>query len=124
MERVLGIGGFFFRSSDPAALNRWYLENLGINLVPQDYETPCWQQAAGTTVWSAFAADTDYFHRPEQQWMVNFRVRDLEAMLTQLRAAEVAIVKEPETHPNGVFAHILDPEGNPIELWEPRPAGE
>jgi len=119
VERVLGIGGFFFRSVDPAALNRWYLENLGIDLVPQDYETPAWQQEAGTTVWAAFPKDTGYLHRPEQQWMVNFRVRDLGAMLAQLRAAGVEVVKEPETHPNGIFAHVLDPEGNPIELWEP-----
>jgi len=120
MERVLGIGGFFFRAQDPAALNRWYLENLGVDLVPQDYETPCWQQAAGPTVWTAFPEDTDYFGSGDRPWMVNFRVRDMEAMLAQLTAAGVTITRPPETHPNGVFAHIVDPEGNPIELWEPR----
>ena len=119
MERVLGIGGFFFRSEDPKALNQWYLENLGIALVPQDYDTPCWSQEAGATVWSAFAKDTEYFHRAQQQWMVNFRVGDLVAMLAQLTANGVKVVKALETHPNGHFAHILDPEGNPIELWQP-----
>jgi len=120
VERVLGIGGLFFRASDPERLNRWYQENLGIDRVPQDYETPCWQQQAGPTVWSAFTEETEYFYRDAQKWMVNFRVRDLDAMLTQLRAAGVRVVREPEVHPNGVFAHVLDPEDNPIELWEPR----
>ncbi len=120
MERVLGIGGLFFRAQDPAALNRWYHDHLGVSLVPADYDTPPWQQEGGDTVWCAFAADTSYFHRPQQQWMVNFRVQDMAAMLAQLRAAGVTVVREPETHPNGIFAHILDPEGNAVELWERR----
>lgn len=119
MEKVTGLGGLFFRARDPETLAKWYLDNLGVDLVPSDYGQPPWTQQAGPTVFAPFAADTDYFGRPEQQWMVNFRVRDLDAMAAQLRAngAEVAI--DPETYPNGRFARTHDPEGNPVELWEP-----
>ena len=119
MEKVTGLGGLFFRARDPEALAKWYRDNLGVDPVPSDYGEPPWTQQAGPTVFAPFAADTDYFGRPEQQWMVNFRVRDLDAMAAQLRAngAEVAI--DPETYPNGRFARTHDPEGNPVELWEP-----
>lgn len=120
MEKVTGIGGLFFRSKDPEALSRWYEEHLGINQVPKTYDAECWSQQAGDTVWAAFAQDTKMFGRPEQQWMVNFRVSDLAAMVAQLRAAGIAVEVDPETYPNGVFAQLADPEGNPIQLWEPR----
>lgn len=120
MEKVTGIGGLFFRSKDPEALSRWYEEHLGINQVPKSYDAECWSQQAGDTVWAAFPQDTKMFGRSEQQWMVNFRVRDLAAMVAQLRAAGIAVEVDPETYPNGVFAQLADPEGNPIQLWEPR----
>lgn len=120
MEKVTGIGGFFFRSKDPQALNRWYEQHLGIALVPETYGQEPWVQEAGPSVWSAFSHDTTMFGRPEQQWMVNFRVRDLAAMVAQLRAAGIAVEVDPETYPNGLFAQLADPEGNPIQLWEPR----
>jgi glyoxylase I family protein len=119
MEKVTGIGGFFFRSNDRAALNRWYEQHLGIAVVPETYGVDPWMQEAGPTVWSAFSQDTKMFGRPEQQWMVNFRVRDLPAMVAQLRAAGIEVEVDPETYPNGVFAQLADPEGNPIQLWEP-----
>ncbi|MDP5218137.1 VOC family protein [Ruegeria sp. 2205SS24-7] len=120
MEKVLGFGGFFFRSEDPKALAQWYLDHLGINLVPNDYETPCWQQEAGPTVFAPFEKVTEYFGNTEKQFMLNFRVRDLEAMTAQLEAAGVDIRRDPESpYPNGSFAWLNDPEGNPIELWEP-----
>ncbi len=118
-ERVLGIGGLFFRSRDPEALARWYELHLGIDPVPTDYDKPVWQQAAGPTVFSPFPMDTKYFDSPQQAWMVNFRVRSLDAIVAQLRAANISVKVDTEKYPNGRFARLHDPEGNPIELWEP-----
>lgn len=123
MEKVTGIGGFFFRSHDTEALARWYEQHLGISVVPKSYGVEPWTQEAGPTVWAPFSQDTTMFGRPEQQWMVNFRVRDLGAMVEQLRAAGIEVTVDPETYPNGVFAELRDPEGNPIQLWEPRDGG-
>ncbi|MEM8697259.1 MAG: VOC family protein [Pseudomonadota bacterium] len=119
MQRVLGIGGLFFRSEDPAALAAWYRDNLGIDLTPQSYDVEPWQQEAGPTVFAPFGQATDYFGRDEQMWMVNFRVADLDAMAAQLRGNGIDVEIDPETYPNGRFARAYDPEGNPIELWEP-----
>ncbi len=119
MEQVLGIGGLFFRSRDPARLSKWYAQHLGVSLPPTTYgETP-WRQEAGPTVFTPFEADTAYLGAPSQAWMVNFRVRDLDAMTLQLRAAGIDVTVDPEAYPNGRFARIHDPDGNPIELWEP-----
>lgn len=118
MEKVLGLGGVFLRSKDPAALAAWYHEHLGIDPVPQDYDTKPWQQEAGHTVFAPFPADSDYFPQT-QQVMLNFRVRDLAAMVAQLNAANIPIAGETQVEPNGKFARIHDPEGNAIELWEP-----
>jgi len=122
MEKVLGFGGLFFRARDPKALARWYHEHLGIDPVPTGKGGTVWQQAAGPTVFAPFAADTSYFGRPEQAFMVNFRVRNLDALTAQLRAAGIA-VGDTETYPQGRFARVHDPEGNPIELWEPKDGG-
>ena len=119
MERVSGIGGVFFRAADPAALKRWYEEHLGVTMTPTDYAQQSWRQEAGTTVFEPFPRDTVYFGRPEQAWMINFRVRSLDAMVSQLRASGVDITVDPQTYPNGRFARLYDPEGNPVELWEP-----
>ncbi len=124
MEKVLGIGGLFFRSQNPAALAKWYEDHLGITPVPLDYDQPCWSQEAGSTVFAPFPADTTYFDRPEQGWMVNFRVRDLDAIVAQLESAEIAVKVDPESYPNGRFARTHDPDGNPIELWEPKDIAE
>ena len=119
MEKVLGMGGLFFRAKDPDALALWYEQHLGVSRVPEDYETPCWRQSGGSTVFAPFKQTTDYFERDDQQWMVNFRVRDLDAMADQLRRANIKIDVDATIHPNGRFARLNDPEGNPIELWEP-----
>lgn len=119
MEKVLGIGGLFFRADSPSELAAWYAQHLGIDVVPQDYDTRCWQQAGGSTVFAPFDASTDYFGRQEQQWMVNFRVRDLDAMAEQLRGAGIAVEVDETVQPNGRFGRLSDPAGNPIELWEP-----
>lgn len=120
MEKVTGIGGFFFRAKENGALARWYHEHLGINPVPTSYDGEPWTQEAGATVFAPFPQDTKMFGRPEQQWMINFRVRNLSAMVEQLRAASIEVEVDPEVYPNGVFASLRDPEGNPIQLWEPQ----
>lgn len=117
-EKVTGIGGFFFRARDHEGLARWYADHLGI-----DIGDAVWRQEAGPTVFAPFRQATDYFGRAEQQWMINFRVADLDAMLAQLRAAGIEIETRAEWDSDGIgrFARIHDPEGNPIELWEPIP---
>ncbi len=118
MEKVTGIGGLFFRSKDPAALAAWYQDHLGINLAPNDMTMQPWVSEAGVTVFAPFAQDTDYFPK-EQTFMLNFRVNSLNKMLAQLRAADIKISQEMTMDGIGKFARIHDPEGNPIELWEP-----
>lgn len=115
MHRVEGIGGVFFRARDPKALSAWYETHLGIAGVDG-----IWRPAGGPTVFVPFDHDTDYFGRPEQQWMINFRVADLTAMIDQLGVAGIDVETRPEWDSAiGRFARIHDPEGNPIELWEP-----
>jgi predicted enzyme related to lactoylglutathione lyase len=120
MEHVTGIGGLFFRAKNPTLLAEWYRDHLGVALAPADYSQKPWAQEAGPTVFAPFPADSDYFGRLEKNWMINFRVRDLQAMVEQLRAAGVDVAIDPQTYPNGQFARLHDPEGNPIELWEPK----
>jgi glyoxylase I family protein len=120
MEIVSGIGGLFFRARDPKALAAWYQAHLGVATVPATEQDPVWQQQAGPTVFAPFEEATDYFGAPANRWMVNFRVRSLEAMVAQLRAAGIAVDSDPQDYPHGRFARLYDPEGNPVELWEPR----
>ena len=119
IEKVAGIGGLFFRAHDPDALGKWYLDHLGIALTPTKMDSPVWRQEAGPTVFSPFPETTHYFGDPQKNWMVNFRVHNLEKMAAQLRAAGIEIKVDPQTYPNGRFARLHDPEGNPIELWQP-----
>jgi len=116
--KVTGIGGLFFRAADPDALARWYADLFGIPQVADDYVTPPWRQDAGATVFAPFATDTDYFAKP-QAWMFNLRVADLDQALAELHEKGIEVTVDPKTYPNGRFARIKDPEGNPIELWEP-----
>ncbi len=120
MEKVTGIGGVFFRGSDPDALRTWYEQHLGVTQTPTDYDQQPWYQAAGPTILQPFPSDTTYFDRPSQGWMINFRVANLDALVSQLRASGIEVVVDPETYPNGRFARLHDPEGNPVELWEPQ----
>lgn len=119
MEKVEGFGGFFFRANDPTTLATWYEKHLGINPVPTGPDTPPWVQTTGPTVFSPFQKDTDYFGRDNQQWMLNFRVTNLDAMITQLQSADIDVTRHEEMEGIGRFARIHDPEGNPIELWQP-----
>ena len=118
-EKVLGIGGLFFRARDPAALARWYEQHLGVTLTPTRPDQQPWRQEAGPTVFAPFPDSTDYFGARDRAWMVNFRVRDLAAMVAQLRAGGITVAVDTTPYPYGRFARIHDPEGNPIELWEP-----
>jgi predicted enzyme related to lactoylglutathione lyase len=111
-ERVLGIGGLFFRSRDPKKLAQWYQLHLGI-------DNQVWQQAAGPTAFTPFAMDSDYFGSKQQAWMLNFRVRSLDAMVAQLQKSNIEVKVDPEKYSYGRFARLHDPDGNPIELWEP-----
>jgi len=119
MEKVTGIGGVFFRARDPAALGQWYQEHLGVAPTPSSYEELPWQQEAGPTAFAPFPEGTEYFGDPKRSWMVNFRVRNLDALAAQLRAAGIVVQIDAQQYPNGRFARLHDPEGNPIELWEP-----
>lgn len=126
---VTGIGGLFFRAQDPDALNAWYRDWLGIGAgcSAEGTGTPdewAWKVQAGPVVFAPFKADTDYFPA-DRQFMINLRVSDLDAVLAPFRAAGAAIITNAEwDHPDvGRFARVHDPEGNPIELWEPPVAG-
>ena len=119
VERVTGIGGVFLRARDPESLAAWYAEHLGVRLEPWGGAV-LQAQDGETLVWSLFDAASDYFGRPDQQAMVNYRVADLNAMLAQLRGAGVE-VESPREDENGRFGWGVDPEGNRFELWEPPP---
>ena len=125
--KVLGIGGVFIRSADPARLAAWYRDYLGVAMTGGDEPPPdgvwTWAQDAGDTVMSAFKADSDYFEA-DRQAMLNFRVSGLEALTARLQDAGIAVITREEwNHPDtGRFARVHDCDGNPIELWEP-PAG-
>jgi predicted enzyme related to lactoylglutathione lyase len=116
MERVMGIGGYFMRAADPAALGAWYRDCLGLDAD----ENGLWLPEAGPTVFATFESETDYFGSRAQQAMLNFRVRDLDAMLAQLRASGADVAKETQDMEGvGRFGWVTDPEGNRVELWQP-----
>lgn len=121
MEKVSGIGGFFFRARDPDALAAWYRDNLGVALVPSNEGDEPWVQEAGVCAFTPFEETTDHFGDRSKVWMLNFRVRDLDAMVAQLRGAGVSVEVGAEAYSFGRFARLSDPEGNPLELWEPGP---
>lgn len=120
MEKVSGIGGVFFRANNPAQLAEWYERHLGVNPVPSGYDQLPWIQEGGPTVFAPFERDTEYFGKETQSWMINFRVHDLSKIVEQLRKAGVDVSMDDQELPNGKFATLHDPEGNPIELWEPK----
>jgi glyoxylase I family protein len=123
-ETVTGIGGFFFRARDPKALEQWYQDNLGVSVIPKSENESAWKQQAGPTAFAPFPETTKYFGDPTKQWMLNFRVNDLDKMAAQLEASGITVKVDPTTYPNGRFARIHDPEGNPIELWQPMNAAQ
>ncbi len=124
MERVTGIGGVFFKSDDPKALQAWYAERLGVPAQADgslmfEWEDPAHPARKGQTVLAPFPSDTKYFEPGAAPFMINFRVRDLDAMLAQLRAAGVRVDDKIEESEYGRFGWALDPDGNRLELWEP-----
>jgi predicted enzyme related to lactoylglutathione lyase len=125
MERILGIGGVFFKARDPKALAAWYREHLGVSIEPEQTYGAFASAAAGEqVVWSVFPADTSYFGPGPAPFMVNYRVRNLDAMLAQLRAAGAQVDDRVEDTDYGRFGWATDPEGNRFELWEPRSPGQ
>lgn len=125
MAKVKGIGGVFFLSrGDAKALSSWYEKHLGMQLEDFGAAILKWEDDTaednGLTVWHVADSSSDWFSPSESRFMVNYRVDDLEAMVEQLTAAGIEILKGPEYHENGAFAWIMDPEGNKIELWEPK----
>lgn len=124
MKKVTGIGGIFFKCKDPKKMNEWYKTHLGFDTT--DYGTNFeWRQAEdsskkGSTQWSAFAEKSNYFEPSTKDFMINYRVENLEGLVEELKKEGVEIVDEIEDSPYGKFVHIMDPDGNKIELWEPK----
>ena len=117
-QSVLGIGGVFFKAKDPQGLAAWYAEHLGVPVAAGETYGQFSEERA-ETVWATFPQDTKYFAPSESSLMINYRVADLEAMLTQLRAAGVTVEEKVEESVFGRFGWAIDPEGNRFELWQP-----
>lgn len=124
MKRVTGLGGIFFKARDPAALNAWYREHLGLDVSEWGGTVFKWadDSPTGTTLWTPFKADTGYFAPSDAPFMVNFRVADLHGLLAALRAEGCEVLEKVDESEYGKFGWVMDPEGNKVELWEP-PAG-
>ena len=128
MARVTGIGGVFFKSRrDNATLAKWYQQHLGMELADFGGAVLRWPDDkaddGGLTVWHVAEKDSQWFSPSDSSFMINYRVDNLDELLAQLRAGGVDIVSGPESHENGKFAWIMDPDGNKIELWEPMMGG-
>ena len=124
MKRVTGIGGIFFKATDPDKLREWYRAHLGIESEKDGGATFKWRELGDPksdryTVWSPFASDTDYFAPSKKPFMINFQVENLDELLAQLKREGVDVDPKVETYDYGKFGWIMDPDGNRIELWEP-----
>lgn len=124
MKRVTGIGGIFFKAKDPKALGAWYRDHLGIAVEEWGgaafrWASPDNPSGTGTTIWSPFKDETDYFAPSKAPFMINYRVADLHALLAQLRAEGCAVDEKVDESEYGKFGWVVDPEGNKIELWQP-----
>jgi predicted enzyme related to lactoylglutathione lyase len=130
MEKVTGIGGIFFKTDDVETTRRWYQEHLGIDSDPawggyafqwREHDDP---ETVGATIWSPMPSTTPYFNPSQSRFMVNYRVRDLDAMLAQLRAAGAKVDEKVDESEFGKFGWVIDPDGNRIELWQPPAAAK
>ncbi|MGB5242011.1 MAG: VOC family protein [Lutimonas sp.] len=121
--KVTGIGGIFFRTKDPKKTNTWYSENLGLAITDYgssfEFRNAHRPEEINYLQWSTFPENTDYFDPSNKEFMVNYRVQHIEALVEKLRKNGVTIVDQIESYDYGKFVHIMDPEGNKIELWEP-----
>ncbi|MDR6782024.1 putative enzyme related to lactoylglutathione lyase [Pedobacter africanus] len=123
MKKVTGLGGVFFKCENPQAMNDWYAKNLG--MATSEYGTMFeWREAddpskKGSTVWSTFPKDTKYFDPSTKPFMINYRVENIAALVEELKRDNVTMIDEIVEYEYGKFVHVLDPEGNVIELWEP-----
>ena len=122
-KRVTGIGGIFYKAADPDKTMKWYADHLGLNVTPygttfewRNKEKP---EETGSTQWSVFKEDTKYMEPSKKEFMINFRVEDLEGLLKLLKEEGIEQVGEMQSYDYGKFAHIMDPDGVKIELWEP-----
>jgi len=126
MKKVTGIGGIFFKCKDPKKITEWYQKNLGLNTNPYGATFEWYEGADSTkkaqTQWSPFPETTKYFEPSSQDFMINYRVKNMEALVEELKKNGVTIVDTLETYDYGKFIHILDGEGNKVELWEPSEA--
>jgi len=123
MKKVTGIGGIFFKCKDPKAINEWYKTHLGFDTSPYGTNFE-WRESEdntkkGLTVWNPFPENTKYFEPSTKEFMINYRVDNLEALIEELKKDNVTILDKMETYDYGKFIHILDIEGNKIDLWEP-----
>lgn len=125
MAKVLGAGGIFFKSEDPKKLGEWYQTWLGVPVEPPYGASfsPASMPEGGLTVWAPFQADTDYFEPSDRDYMFNLVVDDLDGALAQVREGGAELVGDVEDYPYGRFGHFVDPEGNKVELWEPKAGG-
>ena len=121
-DRVTGIGGIFFKAKDPDKLKAWYVENLGVPADENGYIVFEVKDDPGpSTAWSTFKSDTTYFAPSTAPFMINYRVKNLDAMLAQLKKAGAKVDDKVEDTDFGKFGWAMDPEGNRFELWEPKP---
>ena len=123
MKKVTGIGGVFFKSEDPENIKKWYHENLGFVIdaygSPFEFRNANNPEEINYLQWSPFKKDTKYFEPSKKEFMINYRVENLVQLVKELKQNGVTIIDEIESFDYGKFIHILDPEGNKIELWEP-----
>ena len=122
MKRVTGIGGIFFKSSDPKRLGAWYRDHLGLDVSNWGGAIFQWggpESSSGMTIWSPFAQDTNKMEPSSASFMINFRVADLDALLAALRTEDCKVLDKTESSDFGKFGWVIDPDGNKIELWQP-----
>jgi lactoylglutathione lyase len=124
MKKVTGVGGIFFKCDNPKGMNEWYAQNLGLNATQYgakfEWRNLDHPEVIGTTAWSTFPQTTQYFNPSTKPFMINYIVENIELLVEELKKNQVTVVDEIADYDYGKFVHILDPEGNIIELWEPK----